>query len=804
VTASFPGYVSQSFASIVVSDGATATRNFALSVAADAGCFTDTTQTEFQAGVAANCDVTGTPGSVTLLNPPVIDQQNLVVTSSGFGVTTTAWAGQTFTPAATGLLVRTDLDLFCAGCTGTTPNLTVSIRATAGTPAVPTGPDLAVATIPGFSTPSGGYFAAEFASPVTVTAGTRYAVIVRPVANPSAGTYAYVVSSTNPYLNGQRVTSGNSGATWVADTTSGGRDLGFKIYLKTGFVASGTFVSSVKDANPANGATPEWGNLTWTATVPAGTTLTFHAAASNNPNGPFTFVGPFAQGDSLSMFNGKRYVKYRATLTTSNSAVTPQIQDVTICFTDVKSQTSLAVDPASGVFGGLTTLSATLTAQGTGLVGRAIAFTLNGVGVGSATTNGVGVASLTGVSLAGIGAGTYPDAVTAAFAGELGYAPSSTSAALTVAKAPQTIAFAPLGDKIATDPPFELSATGGGSGNDVTFSTASTACSVTGTTVTLNSAGSCAIDANQAGNANYEDAPTVTRTFAIGFASQSIVFGALPPRTYGAPDFTVSATATSGLEVVFAASGNCTLAGATVHLTGAGACTITATQPGDARYAAADPVSQAFDIARAPLVVKADDKTKLFNAPNPTLTGTVTGVVNGDGITATYSTPAVTDSPVGTYPIVPSIVDPNGRLDNYDTTVINGTLTILFGAGGGSCVGSPGHQVLPPLAPNGSNVFQRNRTVPVKFRVCDAAGVSIGTPGVVQSFLLVRIVNGSTVTDVSQTPESTNGETAFRWDPADQQWIFNLTTRPLAAGMTYVYRITLADGSAIEFSFAVR
>ena len=60
---------------------------------------------------------------------------------------------------------------------------------------------------------------------------------------------------------------------------------------------------------------------------------------------------------------------------------------------------------------------------------------------------------------------------------------------------------------------------------------------------------------------------------------------------------TVSATASSGLAVSFAASGSCTVTTATVHLTGAGACTVTASQAGNANYNAAPPVSQTFSIA---------------------------------------------------------------------------------------------------------------------------------------------------------------------------------------------------------------
>jgi hypothetical protein len=118
--------------------------------------------------------------------------------------------------------------------------------------------------------------------------------------------------------------------------------------------------------------------------------------------------------------------------------------------------------------------------------------------------------------------------------------------------------------------------------------------------VHLTGAGSCTVTASQAGNVNYNPAPDVSRTFAIAKAGQMITFGPLANKRYGAPDFRVSATASSGLAVSFAASGRCTVSAATVHLTGAGSCTVTASQPGDANHNAAPNVSRTFSIARAP------------------------------------------------------------------------------------------------------------------------------------------------------------------------------------------------------------
>jgi chitinase len=71
----------------------------------------------------------------------------------------------------------------------------------------------------------------------------------------------------------------------------------------------------------------------------------------------------------------------------------------------------------------------------------------------------------------------------------------------------------------------------------------------------------------------------------------------LPDKRFGDGDFTVSASASSGLAVSFSASGNCTVAGATIHVTSAGSCTLTASQDGNANYNAAPDVSRTFQIA---------------------------------------------------------------------------------------------------------------------------------------------------------------------------------------------------------------
>jgi hypothetical protein len=155
---------------------------------------------------------------------------------------------------------------------------------------------------------------------------------------------------------------------------------------------------------------------------------------------------------------------------------------------------------------------------------------------------------------------------------------------------------------------FSVAATGGGSGNPVTFSSAGV-CINSGDTFTMTSgAGTCSVKFDQAGNANYNDATQVVESVTAQKASQTIDFAPLADKTYGDSDFTVSATASSGLAVSFGASGQCNVSGNTVHLTGPGSCTITASQAGNSNYSAATDVPQTFQVNSAETLSKITTK----------------------------------------------------------------------------------------------------------------------------------------------------------------------------------------------------
>jgi hypothetical protein len=210
------------------------------------------------------------------------------------------------------------------------------------------------------------------------------------------------------------------------------------------------------------------------------------------------------------------------------------------------------------------------------------------------------------------------------------------------------------------------------------------------------------------------------------------------------------------------------------------------------------------NIGRAPLSVTADSKTKLLDAANPPLTATYSGFVNGETSSVlsgvlNCTTTATTTSPAGSYPITCS----GQTSTNYAITYVPGTLKVMYLASG-VCAGDVGHAIRQPINADGTSVFKQKSTVPAKFAVCDVNGLSIGTPGVVSSFRLTGQGVGTVVAIPDEAVDSTTPDTAFRWDPTAQQWIFNMNTKTLPDNMTYQYTITLNDGSMIVFVFGLK
>lgn len=210
---------------------------------------------------------------------------------------------------------------------------------------------------------------------------------------------------------------------------------------------------------------------------------------------------------------------------------------------------------------------------------------------------------------------------------------------LTIGQGAQTITFTPpSAQTFAPGGTVSLTASAT-SGLEVAFASITPdVCTVSGTTATIVSAGTCTIEASQPGDSNYDPAPVVTESFSIGQASQTITF--TPPATQEfstGGTVTVSATATSGLEVTFASTtpGVCTVSGTTVSFVTVGTCSVTASQSGDINYAAAPDVSGSFTIAPGAQTITFPDpsQTSFFIGTQITVTATASS-----GLTVQFST----------------------------------------------------------------------------------------------------------------------------------------------------------------------
>ena len=151
-------------------------------------------------------------------------------------------------------------------------------------------------------------------------------------------------------------------------------------------------------------------------------------------------------------------------------------------------------------------------------------------------------------------------------------------------KLPQSISFTSPGNKTMGSSPFTLNANSD-SGLGVTFTSVTiSVCTVSGSTLTLVSAGTCTINANQAGNAEYDVASQVQQSFTI-YLSQSPLVIKAASGTFGLTT-TLETTGGSGTGAVSytVVPGNCSVSGDVLSNTSAGNCVITASKAGDGTY----------------------------------------------------------------------------------------------------------------------------------------------------------------------------------------------------------------------------
>lgn len=253
--------------------------------------------------------------------------------------------------------------------------------------------------------------------------------------------------------------------------------------------------------------------------------------------------------------------------------------------------------PAVAAYG----TSLTLTAAG-GASGNPVVFSVD-------PSSGPGVCQVFGAVLAVTGVGAC--VVDADQAGDASYgAAVEVVATIDAVPASQSITFGPA-PAAAVGTPAMLAATGGGSRNPVVFSvdpsSGAGVCTVSGpdgASVSFAAAGTCVVEARQAGDADWLLAPAATQSFYVGRAQQTITFTSVAPAgaRYAGPTYTVAVRGGASGNPVVVTSGRttvCTVSGTTVRFVGVGTCPLLAQQAGNARYLPAA-AKQAFVVHKSP------------------------------------------------------------------------------------------------------------------------------------------------------------------------------------------------------------
>lgn len=292
--------------------------------------------------------------------------------------------------------------------------------------------------------------------------------------------------------------------------------------------------------------------------------------------------------------------------------------------------TVVSVAAAGGIYGGTATLSAALAWHGDGspLAGKSIAFTIGGTPVGTAMTDGAGVATLSGVSLSGIGAGTYVAAVGASFAGDSGYAGSDGSGDITVGKAASTASVAVSNGTYDSSPHGGtagwLSHEADGEGAPLTLSYVGIGLTSYGPSATApTNAGEYQAVAVFPGDVNHTGSSD-TQTFTIGkAASTTNVTG---------DNFIYDGTAHAGGSAVVTGAGVIDSDAAVLSYTGdqvnAGTYTVTAYYAGDANHEPSDGAA-VITIHKATATVTVAGYSGVYDGLPHGATGSATGV-NGE------------------------------------------------------------------------------------------------------------------------------------------------------------------------------
>ncbi len=467
---------------------------------------------------------------------------------------------------------------------------------------------------------------------------------------------------------------------------------------------AGSYAATINCAESSNyaaasGLTPTNGSFVITKATPAVTAWPTAAALSYGD----TLVKSALTGGTATPAGAAGLFAWTVPTTQPPSGTTTQ--SVTFTPTDTDNYTTVR-NNVSVTVGKGAQAALTITAPDTMTYGDADAEVSVSGGSGTGATSYV-VTGSTACSLVSgklhVTSGTGTCTITATKAADNNYSPQSGTKVVAISKAAQaTLAITAPASATFGAADAAITTTGGTGTGAITFSAgSSTGCAIVGGKLHVTAGnGTCALTAIQAADSNYAATTSDSYTVTLDKAESTISVTGSNSYTYnGAPQgpATISRTGSTGaVTYSYIGTGSTSYEASATAPTNAGSYSATASVAADGNYAAKTSEAVAFTIAKKAASVTPGSASKEYHDPklsDPPLTGILSGFVDGDKVTATYSREA--GEIAGSYTISVAAVtsDPEERLANYTVTtgtaefvIAQGTQTVSFDAGSLSAV----------------------------------------------------------------------------------------------------------------------
>ena len=344
----------------------------------------------------------------------------------------------------------------------------------------------------------------------------------------STGAFTYTISNTSiAQVNGSTVTIGNVGATMVIVNQAA--DTKYNAGLAT-------MMLTIIKANPVI----IFNDITKNHEDPD-----FNLSATSSSTGAFTYTVSNTEIGTLSdtsvSINGAG-----TSIVTVNQAADSNYNSGTTAMT-------LRVNKSNQII----TFSDTIKTYGSGNFDLTATSSSTGAFSFSITNNAIASVSGSTVTILAVGS----TLVTVNQAADSNYNSGSATMTLTIIKANPSITFSNL-DKNINVPDFNLSASSESTGGFTFSITDNTIASVSGSTVSILAVGATFVTVNQAADSNYNSG-TATMTLRVRM-NPTIIFSNIT-KTYGDPDFVVTATSNSSGAMIYAVSDS-SIASITVSL----------------------------------------------------------------------------------------------------------------------------------------------------------------------------------------------------------------------------------------------